>query len=188
VQWNYDVVGTTHDEVELAQEVRRCRPDVLVADVDVPGMNFHEAVRRLTSVDRLGAKMVFLTMHADPELAEEAFRAGGAGYVLKQSARSELHLAIQEVLEGRSYLASHITNRVFAALASSGMRRVDLTRRQRELLRLTAQGRRDQDIAAILNVPAWALEAEREKVLDDLGLESGADVSRYAIDNGLAVH
>ena len=122
LQWNYDVQSSARHGVELVEAVRRFRPDVIVADLDTPGMNFHDAVRQLKSEAGLDAKIVFLTMNGDPEVASEAFRAGGAGYVLKHSATAELHLAIEEVLQGRSYLTSDITNRVLAALAASGER------------------------------------------------------------------
>jgi DNA-binding NarL/FixJ family response regulator len=187
VHWYYDVAIARHG-LELAEALHGSRPDVIVADIDIPGVAAPEVLRQLRGIGRTGARVVFLSMHGDPEVAEEAFRAGGAGYVLKQSAAAELHTAIQEVLQGRSYLASYITNRLFAALASSGERAPELTARQRDVVRLTAQGRRVQDIAAVLDRPSPAIEAERDEIMDDLDLESSADVSRYAILHGLAVH
>jgi DNA-binding NarL/FixJ family response regulator len=188
IQWNYDVVGTASDGLELIEAARRFRPDVIVADIDMPGGSLLEALRQVKTVERIDAKIVFLTMHGDPELAEEAFRAGGAGYVLKHSATAELHTAIQEVLQGRSYLTSHITNGLFAALASSGERPAALTARQRDVLRLTAQGRRMTDIAAILDLPTHTVEAEKDEMMDELALESHAELARYAIKHGFAVH
>jgi DNA-binding NarL/FixJ family response regulator len=188
LHWHYDVVGTARDGQELVEALPCSRPDVIVADVDSVGVSFHDALGLLKGIDRKDAKIVVLTMHGDPELAEEAFRAGGSGYVLKHSAAFELHTAIQEVLQGRSYLASHITNRLFAALASSGARPADLTASQRDVLRLSAQGRRVPDIAAILDVPAPAVAAARDEMMDELDLESVEDLSRYAIEHGLAVH
>jgi len=188
VHWHYDVVGTARDGQDLVEALPCSRPDVVVADVDLLGVSFRDALRHLKGIDRKDVKIVVLTMHGDPELAEEAFRAGGSGYVLKHSAAFELHTAIQEVLQGRSYLTSHITNRLFAALASSGDRPADLTASQRDVLRLTAQGRRVRDIAAILDVPVPAVAAARDEILDDLDLESVEDISRYAIERGLAVH
>jgi DNA-binding NarL/FixJ family response regulator len=188
VHWHYDVAGTARHGQELVEALPYCRPDVIVADVDSLGVSFSDALALLKAVDRKDAKIVVLTMHGDPELAEEAFRAGGSGYVLKHSAAFELHTAIQEVLQGRSYLASHITNRLFAALASSGARPADLTASQRDVLRLSAQGRRVPDIAAILDVPAPAVAPARDEMMDELDLESVEDLSRYAIEHGLAVH
>jgi DNA-binding NarL/FixJ family response regulator len=115
LQRDYEVLGTVGEALELAEAARRLSPDVIVADLDVPGLSGLEALRRL-SVQKFEAKVVFLTMHCEPELAAEAFQAGGAGYVLKQSAIHELHTAIQEVLKGRAYLASRITASLFRAI------------------------------------------------------------------------
>ncbi len=188
LQWNYDVQSSARHGLELVEAVRRFRPDVIVADLDRPGLNFHDAVRQLTSVVGRDAKIVILTMNGDPEDASEAFRAGGAGYVLKHSARLELHLAIEEVLQGRSYLTSDITNRVLASLAASGERTTELTARQRTVLRLIAQGRRTIDIAAILDMPAGTIETDRDDLLTELGLGSTAELVQYAIEHGYAVH
>jgi len=188
VMWNYDVVGNARDGVELVEAARRCRPDVIVADIDMPGGSLFEALQQLKTVDRIDAKIVFLTMHGDPELAAEAFRAGGAAYVLKHSATTELHTAIQEVLQGRAYLTSHITNRVLAALAASGERTTELTARQRDVLRLIAQGRPMEDIATILHLPAGTVENDKDDLMTELGLDSTAELVQYAIRNGFAVH
>jgi two-component system, NarL family, response regulator NreC len=154
----------------------------------MPGGSLLEALRQLKTVDHIDAKIVFLTMHGDPELAAEAFRAGGAGYVLKHLATAELHTAIQEVLQGRAYLTAHITNRVLAALASSGERTTELTARQRDVLRLIAQGRPMKEIALILDLPAVTVETDKDDLMTELGLESTAELVQYAIKNGYAVH
>ena len=188
VQGNYDVVGNARDGGELVEAARRFRPDVIVADIDMPGGSLLEALRQLKTVEHIDAKIVFLTMHGDPELAAEAFRAGGAGYVLKHLATAELHTAIQEVLQGRAYLTAHITNRVLAALAASGERTTELTARQRDVLRLIAQGRPMKQIATILDLPAVTVETDKDDLMTELGLESTAELVQYAIKNGYAVH
>ena len=111
-----------------------------------------------------------------------------AGYVLKHSATTELHTAIQEVLQGRAYLTSHITNRVLAALAASGERTTELTSRQRDVLRLIAQGRPMKDIATILDLPPGTVETDKDDLMIELGLDSTAELVQYAIRNGFAVH
>ena len=186
--WDYDVVGTARDGVELVEAARRYSPDVIVADIDMPGVSLVETLQQLKSIGRIDAKIVFLTMEGDPELAAEAFRAGGAGYVLKHSASAELHTAIQEVLQGRAYLTAHIANRVLAALAASGERTIELTARQRDVLRLIAQGRPMKEIATILDLPAVTVETDKDELMIELGLESTAELVQYAIKNGFAVH
>ena len=128
----------------------------------------------------------FLTMHADAELATEAFRAGACGYVLKQSAGEELITAIQEVLQGRTYLTPLITKDVIATLTESTPQpAVKLTPRQREVLQLIAEGRRMKEIAAILELSTRTVETHKYEMMRALKVESTAELVRYAIQIGL---
>ena len=115
---HFDLVGTVGDGSELIDAARKLRPDVVVADIAMPVLSGLEALRRLKTA-RSDAKVIFLTMHADAQLASEAFRAGARGYVLKQSAGEELIAAIREVLQGRTYLTPLITKDVIATLTES---------------------------------------------------------------------
>ena len=105
---HFDLVGIVGNGNELIDLARKLRPDVIVADIAMPVLSGLEALRRLKATPS-AAKVIFLTMHADAQLATEAFRAGASGYVLKQSAGEELIAAIQEVLQGRTYLTPLIT-------------------------------------------------------------------------------
>ena len=105
---HFDLVGIVGNGNELIDLARKLRPDVIVADIAMPVLSGLEALRRLKATPS-EAKVIFLTMHADAQLATEAFRAGASGYVLKQSAGEELIAAIQEVLQGRTYLTPLIT-------------------------------------------------------------------------------
>ena len=96
----FDLVGTVSNGNELIDLARKLRPDVIVADISMPVVSGLEALRRLKAA-KSDAKVIFLTMHADAQLATEAFRAGASGYVLKQSAGEELIAAIQEALKGK---------------------------------------------------------------------------------------
>jgi DNA-binding NarL/FixJ family response regulator len=188
LQRDYEVLGTVGEALELAEAARRLSPDVIVADLDVPGLSGLEALRRL-SVQKFEAKVVFLTMHCEPELAAEAFQAGGAGYVLKQSAIHELHTAIQEVLKGRAYLASRITASLFRAMASPWREpSAELTTRERQVLRLVAAGRRVEEIAAVLGISTDTVEDCRDEMMQVLGLGSPGDFVRYAIQQDLVAH
>ena len=115
---HFDLVGTVSDGSELIDAARKLRPDVVVADIAMPVLSGLEALRRLKAA-RSDTKVIFLTMHADAQLASEAFRAGASGYVLKQSAGEELIAAIREVLQGRTYLTPLITKDVIATLTES---------------------------------------------------------------------
>ena len=189
LQRDYDVVGTAQGGLELVEAARRLRPDVIVADMDMPGLCGLEALRRLKAVEKFDAKVVFLTVRGEPELAAETFRAGGAGYVLKHSATAELHIAIQEVLQGRAYLTSRITNGVFAAWASPSQEpSIRLTTTERQVLQLIAAGRCVEEIAATLGISTDVVEDCKDEMMEDLDLGSTADFVRYAIKQGLVAH
>ena len=151
----------------------------------MPVLSGLEALRRLKAM-RSEAKVIFLTMHADAQLATEAFRAGASGYVLKQSAGEEFIAAIQEVLKGRTYLTPLITKNVIANLTESTPPTVKLTPRQREVLRLIAEGRRMKEIGAILELSTRTVESHKYEMMRALGVESTAELVRYAIQIGLA--
>ncbi len=181
----YDLVGIVADGSELIDAARKLQPDVIVSDIAMPVLGGLEALRRL-KMAQSAAKVIFLTMHADAQLATEAFRAGACGYVLKQSAGEELISAIQEVLQGRTYLTPLITKDVIAALTESTPQpAAKLTQRQREVLQLIAEGRRMKEIAAILQLSTRTVETHKYEIMRALKVTSTAELVRYAIHVGL---
>jgi DNA-binding NarL/FixJ family response regulator len=181
----FDLVGTVGDGSQLIDATRKLRPDVIVADIDMPVLSGLEALRRLKAA-KSEAKVILLTMHADAQLATEACRAGAAGYVLKQSAGEELIAAIQEVLQGRTYLTPLITKEVIASLTETMPElAVKLTPRQREVLQLIAEGKRMKEIGAILELSTRTVESHKYEMMRALGVESTAELVRYAIQIGL---
>ena len=181
---HFDLVGTVGNGNELIDLARKLRPDVIVTDIAMPVLGGLEALRRLKAT-RSEAKVIFLTMHADAQLATEAFRAGASGYVLKQSAGEELIAAIHEVLQGRTYLTPLITKDVISNLTESPPPDLKLTPRQREVLRLIAEGRRMKEIGAILELSTRTVETHKYEMMRALGVESTAGLVRYAIQIGL---
>jgi DNA-binding NarL/FixJ family response regulator len=181
---HFDLVGIVGNGNELIDLARKLRPDVIVADIAMPVLSGLEALRRLKAT-RSEAKVIFLTMHADAQLATEAFRAGASGYVLKQSAGEELIAAIQEVLQGRTYLTPLMTKDVIANFTETTPPAVKLTPRQREVLRLIAEGRRMKEIAAILELSTRTVETHKYEMMRGLGVESTAELVRYAVQIGL---
>ena len=182
---HFDLLETVGDGSALIDAARKLRPDVIVTDIAMPVLSGLEALRRLKAT-RNEAKVIFLTMHADAQLATEAFRAGASGYVLKQSAGEELIAAIQEVLKGRTYLTPLITKNVIANLTESTPPTVKLTPRQREVLRLIADGRRMKEIGTILELSTRTVESHKYEMMRALGVQSTAELVRYAIQIGLA--
>ena len=138
-----DLVGTAEDGRALVEAAERLRPDLILLDISMPLLNGLEAARIVrTKVPE--AKIVFLTMHADPTYAREAFRAGASGYLLKRSAASELATAIATVLRGQPYVTPLFPDEVLRPLGGQ-LRTLApetgaLTARQREVLQLVAEG------------------------------------------------
>jgi DNA-binding NarL/FixJ family response regulator len=182
---HFELVGTVGNGNELIDLARKLRPDVIVTDIAMPVLGGLEALRRLKAV-KSEAKVIFLTMHADAQLATEAFRAGASGYVLKQSAGEELIAAIQEVLQGKTYLTSLMTKGVIATFTESmAQAAVKLTPRQREVLQLIAEGRRMKEIGAILELSTRTVESHKYEMMRALKVESTAELVRYAVQIGL---
>ena len=185
LQDDFDLVGTVGDGQALLDAALRLRPDVIVADMAMPVMDGLEAMHRLKA-SRINAKVIFLTMHADAQLATAALRAGASGYVLKHAAGEELITAIQEALQGRTYLTPRIANDVITSLmAPEQHAAVTLTPRQREVLRLIAEGWRMKEIAATLQLSTRTVETHKYDMMRVLGVQSTAELVRYALHHGL---
>jgi DNA-binding NarL/FixJ family response regulator len=191
VEAEYEVVGTVEDGRALVEAARKLRPDLILLDISMPLLNGLEAARQLhTLVPE--SKLIFLTMHASPTYATEAFQAGACGYLLKRSAASELSLAIKSVLQGQHYLTPLLTKDVLDSVLkpSTGERgkkaaSAALTARQREVLQLVAEGRGTKEIATILNVSVKTVEFHKSRIMQQLDIHTTADLTKYAITHGI---
>ena len=184
----FELVGTAEDGRALLAAAEKLQPDVIVADITMPLLNGLDAIRALKKKnDR--AKVVFLTMHSDADLATEAFRAGASGYLLKQSAGEELITAIRTVLQGEVYVTPALKHKVLEAFMRSGSdpdrTSVKLTARQREVLQLVAEGQTMKEIALALHVSTRTVESHKYDVMEKLGLETTAELIQYAIKRGI---
>jgi DNA-binding NarL/FixJ family response regulator len=183
----YDVVGTVTDGSSLLDAAKRLRPDVIVSDISMPRLSGLEGLRQLRA-NHDDSRVVFLTMHGDARLAAEAFRLGAKGFVLKQSSGQELVNAIDEVLKGHTYLSAALTEDVLALMSSpNGPRGVELTARQKEVLRLIVNGHRMKEIAASLNLSPRTVETIKYEMMRDLNVHSTTELVRYAIQHHLVV-
>ena len=184
----FELVGTVEDGRAMLLAAEELQPDVIIADITMPSLNGLDAVRQLKSKNER-AKVVFLTMHSDADLATEAFRAGASGYLLKQSAGEELITAIHTVLKGRVYLTPLIQQEVLEAFMKAGgepdKASVELTARQREVLQLVAEGRTMKEIATALNVSTRTVESHKYDLMEKLGLQTTAELIQYAIKRGV---
>ncbi len=186
-----DVVGTVEDGRALVEAAQKLRPDLILLDISMPLLNGLEAARQLRTLVP-ESKLIFLTMHASPTYATEAFQAGACGYLLKRSAASELSLAIKSVLQGQHYLTPSLTKDVLDSVLkpSTGERgkkaaSAALTARQREVLQLVAEGRGTKEIATILNVSVKTVEFHKSRIMQQLDIHTTADLTKYAITHGI---
>jgi DNA-binding NarL/FixJ family response regulator len=190
VEGEGEVVGTVEDGRALVEEAQKLRPDIILLDISMPLLNGLDAARQLTKLVP-DAKLIFLTMHATPTYATEAFKAGASGYLIKRSAASELKQAIQAVIRGQHYMTPLITKDVLAATLhhpEGQMRQrpvATLTPRQREVLQLVAEGKSTKAIATLLHISVKTVEFHKARVMDLLDLHSTADLTKYAVAEGL---
>jgi DNA-binding NarL/FixJ family response regulator len=180
----FDVVGAVGDGRALVEAAGRLRPDVIVTDVSMPGLSGLEVLAALRA-GRVASKVVVLTMHHDAALAAQALREGAAGFLLKQSAGEELIAAIEQVLRGHVYLTPPLVKQVMEQIADPAGAPVQLTPRQREVLRLIVEGRRMKEIAAALQLSTRTVESHKYEMMDVLGVHSTAELVRYALQHRL---
>jgi DNA-binding NarL/FixJ family response regulator len=184
----FEIVGVVSDGRSLLRAAEDLQPDVIITDVTMPLLNGIEAVRQIRE-DNRSVKIVFLTMHPDVTFATEALAAGASGYVLKNSAGEELVTAIREAMKGCVYVTKSIAEVVKHAVvprAKSWRDPLDmLTSRQREVLQLLAEGLPVKEIATRLHVSPRTVEFHKYRIMDELGLRSGAELARYAARHGI---
>ena len=181
----FDVVGAVANGDELMDAARRLRPDVIVSDISMPGLSGLDVLTRLKA-EHTDSKIILLTMHHDAQLATRAMRAGASGFLLKHAAGEELMTAIHQAVEGRVYLTPTLTKEVIERMASSSSEvSPQLTVRQREVLRLILEGLRMKEIAATLNLSARTVETHKYQMMQTLGVDSTAELVKYAIEHRL---
>ena len=170
-----EVVGAVENGRALLDSARELRPDVVVVDISMPLLNGLDAGRQLKQL-LPDARLIFLTMNEDPDLVAEALRIGASGYLLKNSAASELVLAIREAMDGKTYVTPRAAERVGHARLGDG-----LTPRQREVLQLLAEGHSMKEVAGILNVTPRTVAFHKYRLMEELGLKTNADLVQYAV-------
>ena len=184
---DFDVVGSVGDGQQLVEAATRLRPDVIVTDISMPGLDGLAVVARLRT-ERIDSRIIVLTMHNDAELATLAIRGGASGFLLKDSAAEELVEAIGQVLRGRVYLTPALTRGVMDQLtAAPAAAAPQITARQRDVLGLIVKGQRMKEIAANLQLSPRTVETHKYEMMRVLGLQSTAALVKYAIDHRLIV-
>jgi DNA-binding NarL/FixJ family response regulator len=181
---DFEVVGVARDGRTMIEMAKEKRPDVIVTDISMPNLNGIDAARILRQ-DIPSVKILFLTMHSDFPLVEEAFRVGASGFVLKTCDMSELVKAIQSIAKGSIYITPLLAVDLISILmirdAKETSRGTSLTSRQREVLQLLAEGKTMKEAAALLGISTRTAESHKYEIMRQLGFKSTAELIRYAI-------
>ncbi len=184
----FEVVGLVEDGESLVEAAHTHRPDLIVADIAMPGLNGFEALARIRK-ENSDAKIVFLTMHPELSYVRRALEAGALGYVLKHSAPAELTTAIRAALNGEIYVTPHLANALDQPLQPSSSAADNpaepLTPRQREILQLLVEGCSAKEIARRLAISSRTVEFHKQQMMEHLGLNSSAQLVRWGIKQGL---
>jgi len=172
--------------VQLASELR---PDIIIMDISMPDLNGMEASRQILD-KHPGIKILGLAMHSNRRFVADMLSAGVCGYMLKESLFDELILAIRTIMTGDTYLSPRITGVVIedyiSRLAKGETSHSDvLTGREREVLQLLAEGKSTKQIAGQLHVSVKTIESNRRQIMNKLGIDSIAELTKYAIREGL---
>ncbi len=181
---NIDVVGFAANGREAVREALRLRPEVVLMDISMPELNGIDATRQL--LDRTpAAKVIILSMHATIEHYYRAVRAGARGYLLKESATEEIAEAVRTVHVGRQFISRRITAS-FQTQAGTDTPLDSLSRREREILQLVAEGHCSAKIGALICISPKSVETYRSRLMQKLGMRGMPDMVKFAIRHGLA--
>lgn len=183
----FELAGTAADGHATVEAWSLLRPDLALIDVGLPLLNGIEAAGRIRRLSA-DARILMLSMHADRVYVEESLRLGASGYVLKQGAATELMEAIRTVLAGGMYLSPALGPMPDAkALEASpdDLFRSGLTPRQRQVLQLISEGKSMKEIAFILRISVRTVEFHKNGIIQELGLRTTAELTRYALDHGI---
>ncbi|MCM3870399.1 MAG: response regulator transcription factor [Pyrinomonadaceae bacterium] len=182
----FEIVGTFNDGHALLSGAPELDPDVIVLDIGMPKMNGLSAGQRLKQM-LPRVKLIYLTMNLDPDLAAEAFRLGASGYLVKNSAATELVHGIHEVLRNRSYITPLMTKGMVGSFLQNLERKNSnrLTLRQKEVLQLLAEGRSMKEAAFILNVTPRTVAFHKYTMMEHLRLRTSAELIQFAFKSSI---
>ncbi len=174
--------GNGREAVELAEQLR---PDIVVMDVAMPELNGIEATRRLAA-SAPQTRVVALSMHKDSVYVREILRAGARGYLLKDSGAADLVSAVRAVAAGEGYISPAVSNAVLDDYRRHVTNPIDLlSSREREVLQMLAEGKTNKEIAGVLNLSVYTVDAHRGRIMEKLNVHSINELVRFAVRNGL---
>jgi DNA-binding NarL/FixJ family response regulator len=184
-QPDMEIVGEAGNGREAVELAAKLKPDVVVMDVAMPELNGIEATRRIAE-SAPHTRVLALSMHKDSVYVREILRAGARGYLLKDSVAADLVSAVRAVAAGEGYLSPAVSDAVLDDYRRHVTNPIDLlTSREREVLQMLAEGKTNKEIAAILNLSVYTVDAHRGRIMEKLNLHSINELVRFAVRNGL---
>ena len=193
LQEDMELIAEAIDGQDAVNKAEQNKPDVLLMDITMPGMNGIEALKHVRKVSP-GSRVLILTMHDDHAYLRSVLAAGGSGYLVKRAADTELLAAIRTVHQGRSYIDVGLENNQLQAVldndeqeaSDAGGRSLDtLSERERQVLELVALGYTHKEVGEELSVSVKTVETYRSRLSEKLGLRSRAELVKFALDRGL---
>jgi len=182
----FDVIGIVTDGRAMVRQATRLRPNVILVDVAMPTLNGLDAGRQVKKI-LPSTKLLYLSMKNDPEIVAETFRFGASGYMLKTGTSSQLVVAVRTILRGRTYMSPSLPRDRIEYLQwqdSQGAKDATrLTERQREVLQLLAEGKCMKEVGAVLNMTTRTVAFHKYRMMERLGVSSGAELVRFAVEN-----
>jgi len=182
-----EVVGETGDGLELLELLKNkaLNPHLVILDISMPNLRGLEAIPEIRAICP-NVKLLIVTMHADKEYLYQTLAAGGNGYFLKKDADKELFSAIEIIRRDKIYVSPHLSGDLteYWAHGRPGTGGPVLTNREREVLKLIAEGKSNKDIAQLLFISVHTVERHRANLMEKLNLKKTADLVKYAIQKG----
>jgi two component transcriptional regulator, LuxR family len=188
-QADLEVLAEAEDGLTAAKLAHKLHPDIVIMDVAMPVLNGIEATRQITA-EVAGVKVIALSMHSDKRFVLQMLKAGASAYLLKDSAFEELITAVHTVVGNQPYLSPKIADVVVKEFLHSISKTESsvytiLTAREREVLQLLAEGKPTREIASTLHLSVKTIETHRQQIMEKLNLRSIAELTKYAIREGL---
>jgi DNA-binding NarL/FixJ family response regulator len=189
----YEVVGESGDGREALAMIEKLKPDIAIIDISMPGMTGVEIARQVKKYTRT-VRIIILSRHDNEEYVNELLKLGVNGYVLKDNAGDDLLRAVAEVSNGNIYLSPRITRKIVTDYLSPGVREASgrpdsqfttLSTREREILKLIAEGRSNAEIASTLWISDKTVKVHRSNIMKKLDIHKVADLVKYAVKSGL---
>ena len=189
VETRHEVIGEAGDGLELLEQLKTVAPDLIILDVSMPKLRGIEAIGEIKAMHPK-TKVLILTMHCERQYIESAMKAGADGYLLKEDADTDLFQAIEQLRQGRMYmspsLGDDVTKEWVATLRQGTKRSFTpeiLTHREKEILKLIAEGKTSRQVAELLFISRRTVENHRARILDKLELDTTVDLVKYAVQH-----